>query len=156
MARAQTEQDLTEIRAELSEQGYLRKDRGKKGRKGPVSAPLRFEADGFTVLVGRNNRQNDQLTMRTANNNDWWFHVKNSPGSHTVLVAEGRTPTKAAMEQAALLAAQHSRARGSSRVPVDYTQVRHVSKPQGARPGMVIYVNYKTIFVDPAGGPQNS
>ena len=156
LARAQTEQDLTEIRAELSEQGYLRKDRGKKGRKGPVSAPLRFEADGFTVLVGRNNRQNDQLTMRTANNNDWWFHVKNSPGSHTVLVAEGRTPTKAAMEQAALLAAQHSRARGSSRVPVDYTQVRHVSKPQGARPGMVIYVNYKTIFVDPAGGPQNS
>ncbi len=152
LARAETERDLTEIRAELTEQGYLRAQRGKKARKEAPSAPLRFEvADGFTVLVGRNNRQNDQLTMRTANNNDWWFHVKNSPGSHTVLVTEGRAPTQAAMEQAAVLAARHSRARGSSQVPVDYTQVRHVSKPQGARPGMVIYVQYKTLFVDPNG-----
>ena len=90
--------------------------------------------------------------MRTANNNDWWFHVKNIPGSHTVLVAEGRTPTQAAMGQAAALAARHSRARASAQVPVDYTQVRHVNKPQGARPGMVTYTNYKTIFADPAEG----
>ena len=88
--------------------------------------------------------------MRTANNNDLWFHVKNIPGSHTVLVTEGRKPTEAAMEQAAVLAARHSRARSSAQVPVDYTQIRHVSKPQGARPGMVIYENYKTIFVNPA------
>ena len=153
LARAETERDLAEIRAELMEQGYLRAQRGKKAKKESPSAPLQFEvADGFTVLVGRNNRQNDQLTMRTANNNDWWFHVKNIPGSHTVLVTEGRTPTDAAMEQAAALAARHSRARASAQVPVDYTQIRHVSKPQGARPGMVIYTNYKTVFVDPAQG----
>lgn len=153
LARAESEQDLVEIRAELAEQGYLRTQRGKKNRKESPSAPMRFQvADGFTVLVGRNNRQNDQLTMRTANNNDVWFHTKNIPGSHTVLVTEGRAPTEAAMEQAAVLAARHSRARGSSQVPVDYTQIRHVSKPQGARPGMVIYVNYKTVFVNPAEG----
>ena len=151
LARAETEKDLLEIRAELTEQGYLRAQRGKKARKESPSVPLRFEtADGFTVLVGRNNRQNDQLTMRTANNNDLWFHVKNIPGSHTVLVTEGRKPTEAAMEQAAVLAARHSRAKSSAQVPVDYTQIRHVSKPQGARPGMVIYENYKTVFVNPA------
>lgn len=156
LARAETERDLVEIRGELAEQGYLRAQKGKKSQKAPPSAPLRFEvADGFTVLVGRNNRQNDQLTMRTARNQDWWFHVKNSPGSHTVLVAEGRTPTAAAMEQAAALAARHSRAGGAAQVPVDYTQVRYVSKPQGARPGMVIYTNYKTIFADPAGAAED-
>ena len=101
------------------------------------------------MLVGRNNRQNDKLTLKLANNNDVWFHVKNIPGSHTVLVTDGRSPTPTAMEEAAVLAAQHSKAKGSGQVPVDYTQVRHVSKPQGSRPGMVIYVNYKTIYVNP-------
>ncbi len=150
LARAETERDLAEIRAELKEQGYIRKGRGKKERPAAVSAPLSFTtSDGFTVLVGRNNRQNDRLTMKLANNNDIWFHTKNIPGSHTVLVTEGREPTPQAMEEAAVLAARHSKAKSSAQVPVDYTQVRHVSKPQGARPGMVIYVNYKTIFVDP-------
>lgn len=102
------------------------------------------------MLVGRNNRQNDRLTMKLANNSDIWFHTKNIPGSHTVLLTEGREPTPQAMEEAARLAARHSKAKSSAQVPVDYTQVRHVSKPQGARPGMVIYVNYKTLFVDPA------
>lgn len=150
LARAETERDLLEIRAELKEQGYLKSHRAKKEKTPAVSAPLRFTTkDGFTVLVGRNNRQNDRLTMKQANNNDIWFHTKNIPGSHTVLVTEGRQPTPAAMEEAAVLAARHSRAKGSSQVPVDYTQVRNVSKPQGARPGMVIYVNYKTMFVNP-------
>ena len=93
--------------------------------------------------------QNDRLTLKTANNNDIWFHTKNIPGSHTVLVTQGREPTETAMEEAALLAAQHSRAKDSSQVPVDYTQIRYVSKPQGAKPGMVIYVNYKTLYVTP-------
>lgn len=151
LARAVTERDLAEIRAELKEQGYIRANRGKKEKPPAVSAPLSFTtADGFTVLVGRNNRQNDRLTMKLANNNDIWFHVKNIPGSHTVLVSEGRSPTPAAMEEAARLAARHSKAKDSAQVPVDYTQIRNVSKPQGARPGMVIYVNYKTIFVNPA------
>ena len=102
------------------------------------------------MLVGRNNRQNDRLTMKLSNNNDIWFHTKNIPGSHTVLVTGGRQPTETAMEEAALLAARHSKAKDSAQVPVDYTQIRHVSKPQGAKPGMVIYVNYKTMYVNPA------
>jgi predicted ribosome quality control (RQC) complex YloA/Tae2 family protein len=110
-------------------------------------------SDGFTVLVGRNNRQNDKLTLKTANNNDIWFHTKNIPGSHTVLVTQGRQPTETAMEQAAQLAALHSRAKDSSQVPVDYTQIRHVSKPAGAKPGMVVYVQYKTVFVTPGEPP---
>lgn len=148
---AENERDLNEIRAELTEQGYVRRARGKKPqRQAPLSAPLQFiTKDGFTVLVGRNNRQNDKLTMKDANNNDYWFHTKNIPGSHTVLVTDGKTPTDSAMEEAAVLAARHSRAKDSAQVPVDYTQIRHVSKPQGAKPGMVIYVNYKTVFVDP-------
>lgn len=155
LARAETERDLMEIRAELKEQGYLKASRGKKERLPAVSTPMSFTTrDGFTVLVGRNNRQNDRLTMKLANNNDIWFHTKNIPGSHTVLVTEGREPTSAAMEEAAILAARHSRAKGSSQVPVDYTQVRNVSKPQGARPGMVIYVNYKTVFVDPGSSDE--
>lgn len=150
LARAETERDLSEIRAELQEQGYLRKLRSKKEKPAAVSAPMKFtSSDGFTILVGRNNRQNDKLTLKTANNNDIWFHTKNIPGSHTVLVTEGRTPTETAMEEAAQLAALHSRAKDSAQVPVDYTQIRNVSKPQGAKPGMVIYVNYKTIYVTP-------
>ena len=151
LALAENERDLNEIRAELAEQGYVRRQRGRKAQKlPPISAPLRFTtSDGFTVLVGRNNRQNDRLTMKDANNNDIWFHTKNIPGSHTVLVTDGKAPTETAMEEAAILAARHGRARDSAQVPVDYTQIRHVSKPQGAKPGMVIYVNYKTIYVDP-------
>ncbi|MGN0478203.1 MAG: NFACT family protein [Hominenteromicrobium sp.] len=153
LALAENERDLAEIRTELMEQGYVRMQRGKKNQKQPpIAAPLKFTtSDGFTVLVGRNNRQNDKLTLKDANNNDIWFHTKNIPGSHAVLVTEGRVPTETAMEEAAVLAARHSRARDSAQVPVDYTQIRYVSKPQGAKPGMVIYVNYKTIFVNPAG-----
>ncbi|MBQ2668215.1 MAG: NFACT family protein [Clostridia bacterium] len=148
---AVNERDLNEIRTELMEQGYVRMQKGKRNQKQPaVSAPLKFTtSDGFTVLVGRNNRQNDKLTMKDANNNDIWFHTKNIPGSHTVLVTDGKQPTEKAMEEAAVLAARHSRAKDSAQVPVDYTQIRHVFKPQGAKPGMVNYVNYKTIFVDP-------
>ena len=118
LARAETERDLSEIRAELQEQGYLRKLRSKKDKPAGVSAPMEFTtSDGFTVLVGRNNRQNDKLTLKTANNNDIWFHTKNIPGSHTVLVTQGRQPTETAMEQAAQLAALHSRAKDSSTKP---------------------------------------
>ena len=150
LTRAETERDLREIREELGEQGYLRaQGQGKRRPAGP-GVPLRFTTgDGFTVLVGKNNRQNDQLTMKLAKNQDLWFHVKNIPGSHTVLVTEGREPTPAAMEEAAALAAAHSRAKDSAQVPVDYTLVRYVRKPAGAKPGMVNYVNYKTLFVDP-------
>lgn len=149
LSRASVERDLSEIRLELVEQGYIR---AQKSRQKPpaAAAPLEFtSSDGFRILVGRNNRQNDRLTMKEANNNDLWLHTKNIPGSHTILVTEGREPSETAIREAALLAAAHSRGRESSQVPVDYTQVRHVSKPSGAKPGMVIYVDYNTIYVTP-------
>ena len=111
-------------------------------------------SDGFRILVGRNNRQNDRLTLKQANNNDIWLHTKNIPGSHTILVTDGREPTETAIREAAMLAAAHSRARDSSQVPVDYTQVRNVNKPSGAKPGMVIYVKYNTVYVTPAASDE--
>lgn len=149
LSRAETERDLSEIRQELMEQGYVRAPRGRQ-KPAAAAAPLKFRSsDGFPILVGRNNRQNDRLTMKQASNNDVWFHTKNIPGSHTILVTEGRAPTETALREAALLAAWHSRGRESSQVPVDYTQVRNVSKPNGAKPGMVIYVSYNTVYVTP-------
>ncbi len=149
LSRAQTERDLSEIRQELMEEGYIRRSKGKQ-RPQAAAAPLRFvSSEGFLILVGRNNRQNDKLTLKTANNRDIWFHTKNIPGSHTILVTEGREPGEASLREAAMLAAWHSRGRESSQVPVDYTQVRNVSKPSGAKPGMVIYVNYNTVYVTP-------
>lgn len=149
LSRAETERDLSEIRQELMEQGYIRAPRGRQ-KPAAAAAPLKFRSsDGFPILVGRNNRQNDRLTMKQASNNDVWFHTKNIPGSHTILVTEGRVPTETALREAALLAAWHSRGRESSQVPVDYTQVRNVSKPNGAKPGMVIYVSYNTVYVTP-------
>lgn len=151
LTEAQTEQDLTEIRSELTDQGYIRAQKGTKPKRETIAKPLSFQtSDGFTVLVGRNNKQNDKLTMKDAGKNDLWFHTKNIPGSHTILVTEGREPTENAMGEAALLAAKHSKAKDSAQVPVDYTKVRYVSKPQGAKPGMVIYVNQKTLYVNPA------
>ena len=149
MSRAKVERDLSEIRQELVEQGYIR---AQKGKQKPVAAaaPLEFtSSDGFRILVGRNNRQNDRLTLKQANNNDIWLHTKNIPSSHTIIVTGGRQPGDATLKEAAMLAAYHSRAKDSSQVPVDYTQVRYVSKPQGAKPGMVIYVHYQTLFVTP-------
>lgn len=149
LARAVDERDLSEIRTELAGQGYLRRSKG--GKKPPTSrGPMKFlSSDGFPILVGRNNQQNDMLTLRQAEKRDLWFHTKNIPGSHVVLVTGGREPTPKAVGEAALLAAFHSRGRDSSNVAVDYTQVRNVSKPQGAGPGMVIYVKNKTVYASP-------
>ncbi len=153
LSRAATERDLIEIRQELVDQGYIKPSRSKqqKGKESVSSTPMEFRtSDGFLILVGRNNRQNDRLTMKDAKNHDIWFHVKNHPGSHTILVTERKEPTDLAMTEAAQIAAYFSRCRDSSQVPVDYTQVRHVNKPQGAKPGMVIYVNYQTTYVTPS------
>ena len=150
LSRAETEKELGEIRQELREQGYLKAVRGKQRPEKP-SAPLEFaSSDGFRILVGRNNRQNDRLTLKEANNYDIWLHTKNIPGSHTIIVSGGKPVSDTAVLEAARIAAWHSKARDSSQVPVDYTQVRHVSKPQGAKPGMVIYVQYHTVYVTPA------
>lgn len=149
LSRAETERELTEIRDELTEQGYIKKARGRQ-KTSAALPPLTFTSgEGFSILVGRNNRQNDKLTLKTANNNDIWFHTKNIPGSHTIIVTDGKTPGEQTILEAAQLAAYHSRAKDSAQVPVDYTQVRYVSKPQGAKPGMVIYKNNKTLYVTP-------
>lgn len=149
LARAETEADLAEIRVELSETGYLKASKAKKERTAAVGKPLEFDVEGFKIYVGRNNKQNDKLTLRSAKKNDLWFHTKNIPGSHVILALEGMQPPVSVLQHAAFLAAKHSRASSSANVPVDYTRVKNVSKPQGAKPGMVIYVDYKTLYANP-------
>lgn len=150
LSRAETERELAEIRSELIQTGYIKAPKGNRKEQKPLP-PIKFTtSDGFEILVGRNNRQNDTLTLKTANNNDIWFHTKNIPGSHTILVTNGREPSDEAILQAAKIAAYHSKAKDSSQVPVDYTQIRNVSKPQGAKPGMVIFVKNRTVYVTPS------
>ena len=148
--RSDSERELSQIREELTEQGYLRQPRGKQQKLQKLPPKEYTTSDGFTVLVGRNNRQNDLLTLKTASKTDLWFHTKDIHGSHVILKTDGRQPGEKALLEAARLAAYHSKARESSNVPVDYTLVKYVSKPAGAKPGMVIYVNNKTLYVDPA------
>lgn len=136
LTRAQTNDELTAIRAELVEQGYLRR-KGPAAKKGkePKLSPKRYRSDdGFTILVGRNNVQNDQLTLKEAHGRDVWFHTKNIPGSHTVVLSEGREVPDSTLHQAAILAAVNSKAADSSQVPVDYTLIKNVKKPRGAKP----------------------
>lgn len=141
-------QDIEEIREELSAEGYLKKQKQHKKKKRKKSKPDKYySSDGTLILVGKNNKQNDQLTMRTANKSDWWLHTKDIPGSHVVIRSE--KPSAETIEEAAHLAAYHSKFRLSSSVPVDYTQVKNIHKPNGAKPGYVIYDNQQTIFVTP-------
>lgn len=149
LSRASDEHDLAEIRSELTEQGYIRKaERSRKQSK--TAGPMEFVSrEGLRILVGRNNRQNDRLTLKQAGKNDLWFHTKNIPGSHVIVLTEGKKPGEKTIADAALLAAFYSRGKESSGVAVDYTEVRSVSKPQGAKPGMVIYVKNKTVFATP-------
>ncbi len=145
------ESDLNAIRAELSEQGYIRqKKTGKKEQKAQ-SAPMHFvSSDGFDIYVGKNNTQNDYLTLRFANSGDIWFHTKKIHGSHTIIkLGLIKDVPRTTMMEAAQLAAYYSKARESSQVPVDYTQIKNVKKPNGAKPGMVIYDNYNTVYVTP-------
>ncbi len=148
--RAESEKDLSQIRLELSEQGYIKTQREKQ--KPPQALPPveYFTSDGFKILVGRNNKQNDKLTLKTARKTDLWFHTKDIHGSHTILVLDGKEPTETAIKEAAQIAAYHSKAKNSNNVPVDYTQVKNVNKPNGAKPGMVIYLTNKTAYVTPA------
>ncbi|MCL2488734.1 MAG: NFACT family protein [Oscillospiraceae bacterium] len=151
LSRAGGSRELDELRTELAGAGYLRLPGGKKNkRKPPPLGPLTFRSDdGFTILVGRSNLCNDRLTLKTAKGSDIWLHVKNIPGSHVVIAANGEAPPDRTIEQAAILAATYSKAAGSARVPVDYTHIRHVRKPQAAKPGAVIYDNHKTAYVVP-------
>ena len=151
LKKAETEADLSEIGDELFEQGYIKRPKDAKKKKKETQKPMEFETpDGFRVLVGKNNKQNDLLTLKIAKNSDMWFHTKDIHGSHTVLCYEhGREFTDTAILYAARLAAKYSKASESSQVPVDYTLVKFVKKPSGAAPGMVIYTDQKTIYVTP-------
>ena len=106
-------------------------------------------SDGFDIFVGRNNKQNDQLTLKFADKTDIWLHTQLVHGAHVILVTEGQTPPDSSVEEAAMLAAYYSKGRESAQVKVDYCPARYVKKPAGARPGMVIYTNYQTAFVTP-------
>ncbi len=147
---AETPEDIDEIRSELTEQGYLRKRKNPPASKNKKASFLQFEVrDGFKVSVGRNNRENDELTMKKAGPKDIWLHTKDIPGSHVILFTEGRHPHEKAILEAASIAAYYSKARTSQNVPVDYTRVKHVKKPSGAKPGMVIFTDNKTVYVNP-------
>ena len=150
LSRADTQAELDAIRAELTEQGYLKPKRGKKQKAPKSLPPLEFcTSDGCRVLVGRNNIQNDRLSLKTAGKNDLWLHTQNVPGAHVILEsADGNIPDRA-IEEAAVIAATCSKAADSSIVPVDYTPARKLKKPPGAKPGKVIYHEYFTILVKP-------
>lgn len=151
LSRVQNESGLNEIRQELVEQGYLKNHGGKNSAKRvKESAPWHFRSDdGFDIFVGRNNRQNDRLTLKTAAKNDIWLHTRNIPGAHVIVISDGKDVPDTTLTQAAILAAVHSKAKDSAQVPVDYTLARYVKKPNGAKPGKVIYDNFKTAFVSP-------
>lgn len=148
VSRAQTDSELTEIKRELAEQGLIR---GEKTLSKPKkSEPLKFRSsDGFLILVGKNNKQNDELTLKTSKASDIWLHVKDIAGSHVIVKTDGKTPPERTIIEAARLAAYHSKAKNGSGVPVDYTAVKFVKKPAGARPGMVIFTDNRTLYVTP-------
>ncbi len=147
LERASGERDLGEIRQELIAEGYL-KDPEKRKKKPSQPQPLRFRSEsGALIRVGKNNIQNDWLTLRSADKNALWFHAQKTHGSH--VIADCTEDDEATVRAAALLAAYYSKGRDSAQVPVDYTRVRYVKKPSGAKPGMVIYTEQKTLYVTP-------
>ena len=150
LAQAESEQDFNDIRTELTDGGYLR-GRGKK-QSGfqRASKPREFRSSaGLRILVGRNNRQNDRLTTKDADKRDIWLHTQKIHGSHVILCTGGAEPDEQSLMEAASLAAYFSQAQGSTKVPVDYTPVKFVKKPTGAKPGMVVYTTYQTMLADP-------
>ena len=146
---AENETDLNEIRAELITEGYLKRKLVPKKKK--ESAPRHFvSSDGFDIYVGKNNTQNDYVTTKLANSSDLWFHTKNIHGSHVIIkLGLDKDVPRRTITEAAQLAAYYSKARESSQVPVDYTVIKNVKKPNGAKPGMVIYDGYNTMYVTP-------
>ena len=149
------DRDLQEIRQELMDNGYLKQHRRKMTAKGKQkiirSKPMEFRSSaGLTILVGKNNSQNDRLTLKEADKRDIWLHTQKIHGSHVILKTDGGEPDERSLNEAAMLAAWFSQGRESGQVPVDYTPVRYVKKPAGAKPGFVIYNTYHTLYVTPA------
>ncbi len=145
------EADIEDIRDELAQSGFIKRRNKAKEKSKKVSKPLHFVSeDGFHIYVGKNNKQNDELTLRFASGNDLWLHTKDIPGSHVIVKTDGKDVPDTTLDAAANLAAFYSKGRLSSLVPVDYTVKRNVKKPGGAKPGMVIYESHKTVYITPA------
>jgi len=150
LSRAETEAELEEIRQELQSGGYIRADTGKKRMRQAKCAPMRFEStDGYPIYVGRNNRQNDELTFKLARKDDLWLHAHGVHGSHVIISCGGTTPPDDTVTQAAQLAAYYAETKGGQNLPVDVTPVKQVKKTPGSKPGMVIYHTYRTVIVNP-------
>ena len=151
MSIARHEEDLIAIRDEIVDQGYMRKQNTKSQKKNkkqlPKSEPLHFvSSDGYDIYVGKNNYQNEELTFHMATGNDWWFHAKQMPGSHVILKSNNEEPPVSSFEEAASLAALFSKGNGSEKLEIDYTQKKNVKKPNGGKPGFVVYyTNYSMI-----------
>lgn len=150
ISRAEDEDALAEIRREMVSGGYIKEENRSKKQKEAPSAPLQFDIDGFSVLVGRNNRQNDLVTLKLSRAEDIWLHVKNMPSSHVLIQSQRREVPDDVILCAAAITAYYSAGRDSSQVPVDFTAVKNVWKPSGAKPGMVLYEKQHTVYVTPA------
>ncbi len=149
LSRVESIKEIGEIRDELTDAGYILRAKNAK-RPAPTSVPKEYrDQNGFRIAVGRNNRENDILTLKTAGKNDIWLHTKDIPGSHVIIFTEGREVPENTLIFAAQLAAANSKASGGSNVPVDTTRVKFVKKPSGAKPGMVIYTHNRTLYVTP-------
>lgn len=150
LLQAELPEDVDAIKEELAEQGFIKASTLRKQRKVKKAPPHRYTAtEGVAILVGRNNMQNDQLTLKDAHREHIWLHTKDVPGSHVIIQATFPEIEEATVLEAAMIAAYHSKARYSSQVAVDFTEVKYVKKPKGAKPGMVIYEDYKTVYVTP-------
>lgn len=150
LAGCVTESDFDEVKSELGSAGYIKLGSRNSRAKLPKSKPYRYvSSDGMDILVGKNNIQNDRLTFKESSPDDIWLHTKDFHGSHVIILSGGEAPDTTLLE-AAELAAYHSKARDSGLVPVDYTQRRYVKKPSGAKPGMVVYTNQRTLYVTPS------
>lgn len=142
-------EEIEEIKKELIETGYIKFKKSYKANKSRPLKPIHYiSSDGIDIYVGKNNIQNDYLTLKFANKSDIWLHTKNIPGSHVIIKTYGEIPSKT-LEEAANLAAYYSKAQNSSNVPVDYTEVKNIKKPNGSKPGMVIYSTNQTIYITP-------
>ncbi|GFI61513.1 putative protein YloA [Clostridiales bacterium] len=145
---SEDDSDIREIKAELAAEGYIKSKKQNKIKADKKARPMRFlSSDGCDIYAGKSNIQNDELTLHFADSDDIWLHTKNTPGSHVII--KGNNPSDKTIFEAAVIAASYSSAKGSSKVPVDYTARKNVKKPRGAKPGMVIYEQYRTIYVDP-------
>ena len=145
---ALAEEDLVQIKEELTESGYIRR-KGDSRKIKITSRPFHYiSSDGYHIYVGKNNYQNEELTFRFASGNDWWFHAKGIPGSHVIVKTEGQEMPDATFEEAARLAAYYSKARGQDRVEIDYTEKKNVKKPGGGKPGFVVYYTNYSMVID--------